>query len=541
MKARYIIILFTLAMVVLFVGCSNKESSETLGDNSSNNESNSSNTSNEIVDKEENIANEIRIAANAQPTSLDPHVTTGTITSFISRNMFESLMTLNSDYEPVPMLAESVEISDDQLKYSFKLRKGVKFHNGDEMKSEDVVASMNRWLERSAIAQAALGHDAEFKSEDDYTVILELKERSSGALYTMATPKQIAAIYPKEVIDSVDDSGNITEFIGTGPFKFEEWKQDQYIHFSKFEEYVGLSEETNGMSGGKNPQVKNLYFDIVTDASTRLAGLTTGMYDIAMNISPEHYDQVKNDPSLEVMLLSRAYEILNFNKKQGPLIDVNLRKAIATALNIDEIMYGAFGNEDLYEIYSGFMKKDQSLYSDVGSEYYNLNNIELAKELLEQSNYNYEEVILMSSRDYDHFYQAATIIQEQLKEIGINVKMEVYDWPTFLDLEHDPESWDMEVTGYTTWITPAENIIFNEGSPGWTKDPKLDEIIKNIKDSTSHDELQSYYDKLHEFLLIDYVPGVKLGNYMDIYALNKKVKNFELFEGMILWNVGLEE
>src|SRR5690625_3341461 len=318
-------LILMLLIVNFHVSCSNdQETSEGNGETSKENGETSDDTSTEYAD-------ELRVAINAQPTSLDPHVTTASMTSVIARNIYETLVSMNSDYEPVPMLAESIEQSDDLLTYTFKLREGIKFHNGDEMTSEDVVASMEHWLDSSAIAQNSLGDGAEFKADGDYVVTLELEEVSSGVLSTMATPKQLAAIYPKEVIDSIDESGNISEFIGTGPYKFEEWVQDQYIHFSRFEDYSSLDDPTDGMSGGKNPQINNLYFDIVTDTSTRQAGVTTDMYHIATDISPEHYEQSVEDDSLEVLLDSRGYIILNLNKKEGPLTDVNLRKAIAMA------------------------------------------------------------------------------------------------------------------------------------------------------------------------------------------------------------------
>ncbi|MFM1653439.1 ABC transporter substrate-binding protein [Brevibacillus sp. B_LB10_24] len=501
----------------------------------------SAGTKEEASGQQPEMAAELRVAINAQPTSLDPHQTTASMTSVISRNIFETLMTLNAKYEPVPMLAESVEVSPDSLTYTFTLRQGVKFHNGKEMKAEDVAASMTRWLNKSSIAKKSLGEDAAFTADGDYKVVLSLKKVSSGVLNAMATAKQLAAIYPKEAIDSADSSGNLTEFIGTGPYRFEEWKQDQYIHLSKFADYVGRDGSPDGLSGSKAPKVQDLYFDVVTDPSTRLSGVKTGMYDIAMNIQPEHYEQLKSDPSIETVTDQRSYEILNFNKKTGPLTDVRIRKAISAALDLDSIMYGAFGNKDLYDIYPGFMKKNQKFYSEAASEFYNRKDPELAKQLLKEAGYNNEPIVLMTSRDYDHFYQAATVIQQQLQNIGMNIKLDVYDWPTFLDLENKPESWDMETTGYTTWITPAENIIFNSNSPGWTSDPGLDKIIDSIKSSTSDDELQADYDKLSEFLLKDYVPGVKLGNFNDIYAVNKKVTGFSAFEGMVLWNTGKEE
>lgn len=521
---------FLMLAIVLMAGCSSG------GTNGGGNTG-----AKEAAGQQPEMASELRVAINAQPTSLDPHATTASMTSVISRNIFETLMTLNAKYEPVPMLAESVAVSEDLLTYTFTLRKGVKFHNGKEMKAADVVASMMRWLSKSSIAQKSLGEGAEFKADGDDKVVLTLKRVSSGVLNSMATAKQLAAIYPSESIESVDSAGKLTEFIGTGPYRFEEWKQDQYIHLSKFTDYVSREGSPDGLSGSKAPKVKDLYFDIVTDPSTRLSGVKTGMYDIAMNIQPEHYEQIKNDPAIQTVTDQRSYEILNFNKKSGPLTDVRIRKAISAALDLDSIMFGAFGNKELYDIYPGFMKKDQKFYSEAASDHYNRKDPELAKQLLKEAGYNNEPIVLMTSRDYDHFYQAATIIQQQLQKIGMNIKLEVYDWPTFLDLENKADSWDMETTGYTTWITPAENIIFNSNSPGWTSDKGLDEIINSINGSTSEEALQTGYDKLSEFLLKDYVPGVKLGNFNDIYAVNKKVAGFSAFEGMVLWNAGKEE
>ena len=125
------------------------------------------------------------------------------------------------------MLAESYEVSDDGMVYTFKLRQGVKFHNGEEMKADDVVASMNRWLELSAKANTLIGGSV-FEEVDDYTVKMTANQASSDIIMILASPIQFAAIYPKEVVESASEEG-IKEYIGTGPYKLAEWKQDQYV------------------------------------------------------------------------------------------------------------------------------------------------------------------------------------------------------------------------------------------------------------------------------------------------------------------------
>src|SRR5699024_3449061 len=119
---------------------------------------------------------------------------------------------------------------------------------------------------------------ATWTAEDDYTVILELEKASSLTLDTMASAKQAAAIMPKEVVDAATADG-VQEYIGTSPFKFVEWKQDQYIHYTKFEDYAALDSEADGLSGKKEALVDDIYIYMVPDTSTRIAGLQTDEYD----------------------------------------------------------------------------------------------------------------------------------------------------------------------------------------------------------------------------------------------------------------------
>src|SRR5699024_3181399 len=232
---------------------------------------------------------ELNIAINAQPPSLDPQISTATATRDTARLMFESLMVLNADFEPVPFLAEDVETEDNQH-FTFTLREGVTFHNGDEMKAEDVVASMNRWKELSNKGKEIIG-DSEFVEVDEYTVEIELSDPSPLFLTVIATPGQFPAIMPKDINEEAGPDG-VTEYVGTGPFEFEDWQQDNYIHFTKFDDYAIVDEEMDGLAGKKEALVDDVYFYIAPDASTRQAGIQSGEYDIAYQLPFDSYQQL---------------------------------------------------------------------------------------------------------------------------------------------------------------------------------------------------------------------------------------------------------
>src|SRR5712691_9505081 len=165
----------------------------------------------------------LRIGNLGEPPSLDPHWGTQTITEVLSNHLYEGLYSLDGGYRPIPMLADGMpQVSGDGLTYTIKLRQGIKFHNGKEMTSEDVVASLKRWGQRAVYGKGLFAQVADFKALDKYTVQFKLKGPSCILEISLAVPNNFGAIYPKEVAEKFPPDQRITEFIGTGPFKLTE-------------------------------------------------------------------------------------------------------------------------------------------------------------------------------------------------------------------------------------------------------------------------------------------------------------------------------
>ena len=163
---------------------------------------------------------ELNVAITANPPSLDVHGVNSNIVGGIGTHIYEPLFAMDANYEPAGVLADSYTISEDGKVYTIKLRQGVKFHNGQEMTADDVVASMSRWLELSGKAKALLAGTV-FEKADDYTITMTLPEAYADALTVVAASIQFPAIYPKSVIDSAGTEG-ITEYIGTGPVGYQD-------------------------------------------------------------------------------------------------------------------------------------------------------------------------------------------------------------------------------------------------------------------------------------------------------------------------------
>lgn len=519
-KVGIFFLLFVLAFAL--IGCSNEGSKD----------------KEDASEENKTYKDQINIAVTAQPPTLDSAMTVSQVALDIAGNVFETLYTLNKDYEPTPMLAESFDVSEDGKIYTFTLREGIKFHNGKEMTSEDVVASMNRWLEKSSRAKSLLTN-AKFEAEGPYTVKLSLENATSDVLIVMSSQSNFPAIMPKEIIDSAPAEG-VTEYIGTGPFKFEEWKQDQYIHLVKYEDYQPVDEEPSGFAGKKEAFVNDVFYHFVTDHSTRIAGIQTGEYDIADSIPTESYEQLSSMDNVEVHTFVGGTLTLFFNTNNGVLADVKMRQAVNTALNMDEIMMASFVNEDLYTLEPGYMNPNAVQWStNAGKDVYNQADLEKAKTLLKEAGYNGEEITLLTTGDYAEMSTATTVVQEQLRQLGMNVKIDSFDFPTFLETKNDFSKWDIFITSNGYQLTPPQLLAVN---PEWAglNDPKVKELINAIRQAPTGEESSAKWDELQGYLY-EYLSSTAIGQYKSILATTDKLEGFEVFESPIIWNTKVIE
>lgn len=494
-------------------------------------DSNTYTTSDEVAA----YSNELKIAITAQPPTLDTAQTVSAVALDIAGNIYQQLFQLDANYNPTPVLAESYDVSEDGKTYTIKLRQGVKFHNGEEMVAADVEASMNRWLVTSSRAKALL-EGANFKAVDDYTVELSLPVASSDILILMASQAQFPSIMPKAIIDSATAEG-FTEYVGTGPYKFGEWKQDQYIQLEKFDDYVAVENagKANGFIGEITAPTEKLTYYFVSDHATRIAGVQTGQYDIADSIPIENYEQLEADKNLELQSMPNGTLTAFFNTTEGVFKDEKLRQAVLAALDNEEIMLASFVKPELYSLSPSYLNENQTQWTtEAGKEYYNQANSEKAKQLLEESSYNGEELVLLTTKDYNEMYTGTLVIQEQLRQIGINVRVDSYDFPTFLETKGDTSKWDLFLASTGYQITPPQLLAV---TPEWAglHDEVIATGIQAIRTAQTPEEAKAEWEKVQGYMY-EHATSTVLGHYNVVVAVNKDVEGFELFEAPIVWN-----
>lgn len=476
---------------------------------------------------------ELRIAVSANPPSLDAQIANSNITAQIGYHIFEPLFAMDENFEPQPVLADSYEVSEDGKEYTIKLLKGVKFHNGKEMTADDVVASLNRWVKDSQKASTLIGGST-FEKVDDYTVKMTANEAASDIITVLANPIMFAAIYPAEVVEGADEKG-INEYIGTGPYKLVDWKQDQYIELEKFDDYQVHENATTGLAGKKTAATDKLVFDIVTDASTRIAGAKNGQYDIVEEVPQDNYEELSKEPNLKLDVTKGGTLNLFLNTTVGIMEKEDMRQAVLAALNMDDILLASYGNKELYEENPGWFNPDDAQWgSEAGKEYYNQNDPDKAKDLLKKAGYNNEKLVLVTTPDYPEMYNATLVVQEQLKKVGINAEVESYDFSTFMEHRADPNKFSMYITSNSYNVLPIQLTVLDKTWAGMDR-PEVTDGIKAMRLADSQEEAKAAWDDLQEFIY-EYGGATVLGHFTGVNAVSNDVDGYEYMRFPIFWN-----
>ncbi|MGH7266053.1 MAG: ABC transporter substrate-binding protein, partial [Candidatus Rokuibacteriota bacterium] len=480
----------------------------------------------------------LKVAIIGDPPSLDAHWTTASLTYDVTSHLYEPLFTLDERYGVVPMLAEGHAVADGGRLHTIRLRRGVPFHNGKELTAEDVVASLGRWGRIATVGKLLFKTVQSLQARDRHTVELRLSGPSGIVLSALANASQFPAIYPKEVVEAAGD-GQIKDLIGTAPFRFVERVSDRYVRLARFDRYAARSEPASGYGGRKAALVDEIQFIPVPDVSTRAAGVESGEFHFSDWITPDAYDRLRQNPRLDVMIVKPNEWITGvFNKKQGLFTNRTLRQAVVAALDMEPIMRAAMGHPDFYRLDPSLLFREQPWWSDAGREVYNRPDKARARRLMQEAGYKGEPVRWMCTQFYDWMYKSAVTAKQQLEDVGFTIDLQVLDWATVVQRRSDPKLYDVFTTGIGFVVDPAQLVVVNCDWPGWTCDPKLDEMLKQLTGETDFQKRYATWTGIQRWFWQD-VPVIKFGDFFSLRIKQKSVAGYANRYRPFFWNVSL--
>jgi len=430
----------------------------------------------------------LEIAIDQSPVGLDPHVATAFSSFAVIDQIYDGLLELNSELEFEPALAESWEVSDDGLTYTFTLRDDVTFHNGRAMTSEDVVYSYNRIMaeETGSPTASRFTQVASVEAPDARTVVFTLKGPFAPFLSNLTN----LTVIPREVVEE----GNVQqEAIGTGPFMLEEWVPDTYVLLRANPNYYREGE----------PGVEALRFNIVPEASTRAAGLRSGEYHFLPDVDPATAETIRGVPGVTLLeTQDLAYTLLGLNVSQPPFDDPRVREAINLAIDRDEIVQAVyFGNA----VPGGPLSpglSEWALDTDEFSCYQS--DPEAASALLAEAGQEDLEFEMLTFGTIPVVSDLVQVLQAQFERAGITATINVAEFGTFVQRWQNSDfeafvslnggSTDPDGYLYRTFYTGGSTNVFNYS------DPEVDALLDEGQTVTNDEARYDAYAEVQRHL-----------------------------------------
>jgi len=440
-------------------------------------------------------------------------------------NVYEGLFGMGKDFNPQPELVDTYKVSDDSLTWTFGLRKGVLFHNGKEMTAEDVKASIERW-KKVGPKGPMLKDLREIEIVDKHAVNFHFNVPMGRFLFLiLGGDENKAIIMPKEIAEASPEGGVLTEIVGTGPYEFVEYRTEEYLRLKRFDKYVSRDDAPNYQTGGKVPYLDEIIFWIVPEASTRVAGLETGEYDVITQVPDTEYQRLKDAEGVVPVINQPAVLMyMMFNHKKGLMSDVNMRKAVQATINVDEVVQSVVSDKAFGTVNPSFFSPGGAYETDQSAELYNQKNIEKVKEYLEKAGYNGEPIRYLVLRISPTNTRTNVAVTEQMKAAGMNAEFLNYDLATWVAKRSDPDEFEIfSSEGY--WVDPSLfHAEFGGKFAGWFISPETEEVFTKLAQEAEFDKRYALGEELQR-LFYEKVATVNLGYFHRLRAMGSWVKD----------------
>ena len=480
----------------------------------------------------------------ANIVGLDQPATSATSSRDAGTQIYEALVTRDENMRPLLLLAQDVTVSPDNRVFKFRLRDGVRFHNGKLMTSEDVLASFERY-KRMAQDRSILEPVASWEIPDAQTFTITLKDPFPTFLESMSSVTVPIIIVPKE---NSDAPAMQLKPVGTGPFQVAEFVPNSFLRLKRFEGYAADTrhDDWNGFGGYKVACVDEAIIRMATEPGARVAGLQTGELQAVQDVPVAAQQRLAADPNIKLQKMDFFWINVSFpNWSAPPTNNLKFRQAVQAALDLDEIMDAA--TDGLYRPVKSLQIPGSQYYSEAGAELLNQHNPEKAKQLLKESGYAGEKVVMMTSKDYLTRYNSALVMAQQLQAIGINAELMVLDWPTALQksMKGTPD-WNYFYTGWMTYIAQGgQQTLRNMAEPAAVYDPpggKVDErYMKLFRDvafaPTQEERVKAFADA--QRMVLEQVMIMPLGVVPKVQGMRANVEHYKPYWSPRLYNVWL--
>ena len=495
----------------------------------------------------------LRVVPHSNLAILDPIWTT----AYMSRNhgymIYDTLFGTDENGKVKPQMVDTWTVSGDNRLYTFKLRKGLEFHDGKPVTGDDVIASLTRWGKRDAMGQALFQFVQRMDSPAPDTFRIFLGEACGFVIEALGKPgSSVPFIMPKRVAET-DAFKQIEEHIGSGPyvFKRDEFKPGDKAVYTKFAKYVPRSEPPSGTTGGKNVYVDRVEWNLaLRDAQAQVNALQKGEVDVIEALGFDHFATVKADTTLQMPKYANfgLQYMARFNHLHKPFDNAKVRQAAIAAMTQEPFLRASVGVKELYKTCPSMFICGTPFGSTAGSDIQAKSNMRKAQALLKASGYDGTPIVIMKPTDLASIQKLPDVAAQLLRQAGFKVDLQAMDWQTLVGRRAkkdapDKGGWHMFLTAWQTfdvWNPISNPTMDTRGEKstwfGWATDDKLVELRNQFMRATDEGAKKKLADQIHAraFEVGTHAP---LGEYMQPMAARKNISGFFVTNGNIYWNL----
>jgi peptide/nickel transport system substrate-binding protein len=497
-------------------------------------------------------ARALRFVPQADLANFDPIWTTLFVVRNASALVWDTLYGVDDKLQPHRQMVEAEEVSADRRTWLFRLRPGLKFHDGEPVLAKDVVASIVRWTARDPMGLIIRAIQNELVAVDDQTVRWSLKKPFQKMLLALGKATGPVCFIMPARIAATDPFKQISEYVGSGPMRFikDEWTPGARAVFETFSDYKPRSEPVSWLAGGKRMLVDRIEWVVIPDPATASAALQNGEIDWWEMPIPDLVPLLRKNRNLAVDIADPLGNpaFLRLNHLQPPFNDVRTRRALLMVLKQEDFMRAFVDDDALWKPMPGFFTPDTPLYNEEGGEVLKgRRDFDAAKRLLAESGYAGQPVTCLAAQDVAAMKAFGEVAADLLKRLGMNIDLVATDWGTVgaRRTQKGPVEqggWNM-FPGWSSgvgWTSPATNVQLRANGDnawfGWPNSREVESAVADWYDAKSLDEEKAAARRLNKAAL-DHVVHVPLGLWLAHQAWRKNVSGIVRGPLPFFWGV----
>lgn len=490
------------------------------------------------------VANDLKI--------LDPITNTGYETRNHGYMIYDTLFALDEHFEVRPQMVDAYSKSEDGLTWTFTLRDGLKWHDGNPVTAEDCVASIKRWGARDGMGQKLMDFTREIAPVDEKTFKLVLKEPYGLVLQSLGKlGSNVPFMMPKNVA-ATDPSVAITETIGSGPFKFvaEEWVPGSKVVYVKNKEYLPRNEPASQAAGGKVVKVDRVEWYYMPDPSTAANALLAGEIDFIPEPAFDLLQQLQSSPEVKVEQIDPLGNqgMLRFNSLLPPFNNAKARQAVLWLIDQGQYLQAAIGNPQFFKECAAYFICGGPFEAPTPPGMLLESHVDKAKKLLQESGYVGQTVVIMQPTDDPILSPASLITAQFLRQAGMTVDVQAMDWSTMASRRQlkeptDKGGWNIFHTWWNSLdvLDPIVNLGVNTGCEerawfGWPCDEEIEKLRDQFARESDPLRQKELVEKIQNRIL-EVVPHIPFGQWYTPVAYRTDMSGLLRGGVQFFWNI----